>query len=185
MERYNKRWIQILYFILDNNKKASGDSIALSVGVSSRTIRNDMKELNVILRAYDAKIVSEIGHGYILKIKDSDRFQGFLDEIEMAEKLKPFQNIIPSNSEERVWYITSKLLMNSLNYKEYIETFDLAQGSKRSKQLMAGGGVYPNRHKAHSSTIRPVYGRVVSPHIQFYVLYPATTGYQLRLCCCR
>lgn len=127
MERYNKRWIQILYFILDNNKKASGDSIALSVGVSSRTIRNDMKELNVILRAYDAKIVSEIGHGYILKIKDSDRFQGFLDEIEMAEKLKPFQNIIPSNSEERVWYITSKLLMNSLNYKEYIETFDLAE----------------------------------------------------------
>lgn len=127
MERYNKRWIQILYFFLANNKKVSGDSISLSVGVSSRTIRNDMKELNIILREYDAKIVSEIGHGYILEIKNNDRFQRFLDEVEMAEKLKPFHNIIPSSSEERVWYITSKLLLNSLNDKEYMETFNLAE----------------------------------------------------------
>ena len=49
MENYNKRWIAILYYFLDHKDIANGDKIALSVGVSSRTIRNDIKELNTLL----------------------------------------------------------------------------------------------------------------------------------------
>lgn len=57
MENYNKRWIAILYYFLDHKDIANGDKIALSVGVSSRTIRNDIKELNTLLVQYDAEIV--------------------------------------------------------------------------------------------------------------------------------
>ena len=75
MENYNKRWIAILYYFLDHKDIANGDKIALSVGVSSRTIRNDIKELNTLLVQYDAEIVSEIGIGYFLKINDNQKFQ--------------------------------------------------------------------------------------------------------------
>ena len=81
MENYNKRWIAILYYFLDHKDIANGDKIALSVGVSSRTIRNDIKELNTLLVQYDAEIVSEIGIGYFLKINDNQKFQNFLEEI--------------------------------------------------------------------------------------------------------
>ena len=54
MENYNKRWIAILYYFLDHKDIANGDKIALSVGVSSRTIRNDIKELNTLLVQYVA-----------------------------------------------------------------------------------------------------------------------------------
>ena len=60
MENYNKRWIAILYYFLDHKDIANGDKIALSVGVSSRTIRNDIKELKTLLVQYVAEIVSEI-----------------------------------------------------------------------------------------------------------------------------
>lgn len=73
MENYNKRWIAILYYFLDHKEVANGDNIALSVGVSSRTIRNDIKELNSLLIRYDAEIVSEIGIGYFLKISDKQK----------------------------------------------------------------------------------------------------------------
>ena len=49
MERYNKRLIKILRFFLENEKRITGASIALSVGVSTRTVRNDIKELNQML----------------------------------------------------------------------------------------------------------------------------------------
>ena len=43
MELYNKRMIQILELLTQNRKVLSSDQIALSIGVSSRTIRNDIK----------------------------------------------------------------------------------------------------------------------------------------------
>ena len=42
LELYNKRMIQILELLTQNRKVLSSDQIALSIGVSSRTIRNDI-----------------------------------------------------------------------------------------------------------------------------------------------
>ena len=122
MENYNKRWIAILYYFLDHKDIANGDKIALSVGVSSRTIRNDIKELNTLLVQYDAEIVSEIGICYFLKINDNQKFQNFLEEIKAAERFRPLKNIVPSNADERIWYITSQLLIHSLKEKDLLTT---------------------------------------------------------------
>lgn len=123
MENYNKRWIGILYYFLGHKEVANGDSIALSVGVSSRTIRNDIKELNTFLKKYDAEIDSEIGVGYFLKINDKAKFDHFLEEIKATERFRPFKNIVPSNPDERIWYITSQLLIHSLKQSEEL-SFD-------------------------------------------------------------
>lgn len=127
MENYNKRWIGILYYFLGHKEVANGDSIALSVGVSSRTVRNDIKEINTILKKYDAEIDSEIGVGYFLKINDKAKFENFLEEIKATERFRPFKNIVPSNPDERVWYITSQLLIHSLKQEDELSFDCLAE----------------------------------------------------------
>lgn len=128
MELSNKRCIQILNLLMKSKDKLTGGSLAFSIGVSSRTIRNDMKELNSALKQYGAEVVSEIGQGYYLRIKEQNKFSEFLEQIERQGKEKDFQNIIPSEPEDRVRYIISKLLLSSLNgRKEIIDSFDLEE----------------------------------------------------------
>ena len=97
------------------------------MGVSTRTVRNDIKELNQMLADRGAEITSEIGQGYKLTVSDSRKFDLLKKEIRKEESSKPFQNIIPSDSEERVHYIISRLLLNSLNSGERIDFFDLEE----------------------------------------------------------
>lgn len=127
MEIYNKRLIQILDLFLDNKKTINGEAIGVAIGVSSRTIRNDIKELNYLLKQYGATIKSETGVGYTLIINNEDSLKRLLATIKSKENvLLPASNIVPSDSEERVNYIISKLLINSLGKGEIIDQFDLA-----------------------------------------------------------
>ena len=66
--------IQILKLLLKNKECMTGDNLAVAIGVSSRTIRNDMKDLNRALEDHGASVVSEIGQGYYLKIEDQEKF---------------------------------------------------------------------------------------------------------------
>lgn len=127
MEISNKRCIQILSLLL-KHERMTGDSLAVSCGVSSRTIRNDMKDLNAALKNHGACVVSEIGQGYHLKITSRELFREFQDQIERQRREKDFQNIIPSEPQDRVRYIISKLLLSSLNgRKGKLEFFDLEE----------------------------------------------------------
>ena len=74
MEISNKRCIQILKLLLKNKECMTGDNLAVAIGVSSRTIRNDMKDLNRALEDHGASVVSEIGQGYYLKIEIRKNF---------------------------------------------------------------------------------------------------------------
>ena len=128
MEISNKRCIQILKLLLKNKECMTGDNLAVAIGVSSRTIRNDMKDLNRALEDHGASVVSEIGQGYYLKIEDQEKFLAFQNEMEEQKREKDFKNIIPSEPEDRVKYIISKLLLSTLNgRKEKIEFFDLEE----------------------------------------------------------
>ena len=112
MEISNKRCIQILKLLLKNKECMTGDNLAVAIGVSSRTIRND---LNRALEDHGASVVSEIGQGYYLKIEDQEKFLAFQNEMEEQKREKDFKNIIPSEPEDRVKYIISKLLLSTLN----------------------------------------------------------------------
>ena len=90
MEISNKRCIQILDLLL-KHERMTGDQLAVSVGVSSRTIRNDMKDLNSGLENHGACVVSEIGQGYYLKITNREKFLEFQDRMEQQNREKNFQ----------------------------------------------------------------------------------------------
>lgn len=127
MKLQNKRWQRILNILMENPGKTTGESLAFSLEVSSRTIRNDIKNINESIKDFGAEIHSEIGQGYELKIYDSAEFQKILEDDDIKAKGE-FQNIVPSEPEDRVRYIIVKLLLASLNESRgKIEFFDLEE----------------------------------------------------------
>lgn len=128
MEQYNKRMIKILHLFVENKKILNSEQIALSVGVSSRTIRTDLKELDRMLKTNGASIVAETGSGYRLEIINNEAFNlffsGFQKEVETVVSK---DNVVPSDPQDRAMFIMHRLLMNTLySDSEIIDPYDLA-----------------------------------------------------------
>ncbi|WP_412675423.1 HTH domain-containing protein [Aeribacillus composti] len=63
MKTLTERERSILFLLRRGKTYQTGKSIAILMGVSPRTIRNDVKALNRVLRNYGAEIVSKRGMG--------------------------------------------------------------------------------------------------------------------------
>ncbi len=121
----NKRILKILKLLLENRKYLTGEEISRFIGVSSRTIRTDMRNLNGILKENGAIINSEKSKGYTLLIKYKKVFSKFkIDKV--IEESNNFFKVKVSTLEERISYIITKLLFNELN-DEQITQMDLAE----------------------------------------------------------
>ena len=75
----NKRILQILNLLNKNDKTITGKYLADSIGVSTRTIRNDIKEVEYFLKNNGAHIIAEPGSGYKLSIDDNDKYDIFIN----------------------------------------------------------------------------------------------------------
>ena len=116
MEIQNQRILKILQLFDSEKKVLNGASIATLIGVSSRTIRNDIKECNILFRNHGAEIQSETGVGYMLQIDDRERYQTFKDmQINEGRKDRLFNHIIPSDPNDRTFFIIAELLLHSLH----------------------------------------------------------------------
>ena len=118
MEIQNKRILKILELFDTERKVMDSSSIAAMVGVSSRTIRNDIKEANALLKAHGVQILAEPGVGYVFKIHDEASYQAFKDE-QFGEGRKDWlkKHIIPSDHNDRISFIIAELLLNALHGK--------------------------------------------------------------------
>lgn len=87
------------------------------IGVSEKTVRNRIKELQEILKENGAEIISKRKLGYRLEIKDKKQYSQ-LTEGRTAGGLH-----MPDNPQERVQYLIEFLL----NQKEYIKLDDLCE----------------------------------------------------------
>jgi lichenan operon transcriptional antiterminator len=116
LEIQNQRILKILQLFDSEKKVLNGASIATLIGVSSRTIRNDIKECNILFRNHGAEIQSETGVGYMLQIDDRERYQTFKDmQINEGRKDRLFNHIIPSDPNDRTFFIIAELLLHSLH----------------------------------------------------------------------
>lgn len=116
----NLRLSKIIKILLESNKIVTGEQLCTTVGVSSRTIRSDIKELNDIFENHGAVILSEKGKGYVLEITDEEKFK----ELYSEEKKK--DNYINLTAEGRAEYIITKLLLNEMKNIDAITQIDLA-----------------------------------------------------------
>ncbi|WP_276705397.1 BglG family transcription antiterminator [Caldibacillus debilis] len=74
MKTLTEREKLILSLLKRGKTYQTGNSISLLIGVSPRTIRNDIKTLNRVLKDYGAKIISKRGMGYKLEIRNYTKF---------------------------------------------------------------------------------------------------------------
>lgn len=116
----NLRFQKIIKILLERDKVVTGNQLCTAVGVSSRTIRSDIRELNSIFEKRGAVILSEKGKGYILEITDEEKFK----EIYSNEKRR--DSYINLTAEGRVDYIINKLLLNEIKNIDAITQIDLA-----------------------------------------------------------
>lgn len=124
MEVQNKRVLKILELFDINKKVLDSASIAALIGVSSRTIRNDIKECNALIQKYGAEIQAEPGVGYMLKVYDEKRYEAFKDT-QSSEGRKEYwlkNHIIPSDHNDRISFIIAELLLNSLHGRVVTES---------------------------------------------------------------
>jgi len=102
---------------LSSKEYQTAQELADKLGVSEKTVRVRMKELNDILKLYGAEIISKQRFGYKLIISEDEKFRQLVHRMEKEEKQQ-----IPTNSEERVPFILAYLL----NRNEYIKLDDLS-----------------------------------------------------------
>jgi len=123
LEIQNKRILKILELFDTEKKVLDGASMAALIGVSSRTIRNDIKEANALLQEQGAVIQSETGVGYTLKIYDEVQYEDFLStQGNEGRKDGLKKHIIPSDHNDRISFIIAELLLNALHQRVVTES---------------------------------------------------------------
>lgn len=112
-----QRWNQLLKH-LEEQKFITSERLATDLGVSSRTIRNDLKELSIILMKHGAEIESKPKIGNRLLIHHQAAYQQFTKQFEESDEVE-----IPSSSQERVQYLLEYLLVAD----DYVKIDDLSE----------------------------------------------------------
>lgn len=126
----SSRMMLILKELMAVKSPITSEYLANSVQVTSRTIRNDIKDLNEILSTCGGFIKSTRGIGYELEIKNSEIFKLFLQE--MSKNSTIITNKSPDSPEERVGYIVRKLLLEN----SYIKLDEIADELYLSKSTL-------------------------------------------------
>jgi len=103
----NSRLKQLLEELLDHDSPISGEYLAKQLGVTSRTIRNDVKTLNMHLKNTGVSVKANKRLGYFVDpINDSSVRYLLKNIFENEEK------ITPTFPEDRVLFILKRLIMS-------------------------------------------------------------------------
>ncbi|MGV3344753.1 BglG family transcription antiterminator [Enterobacteriaceae bacterium LUAb1] len=107
--RFPNQRLANLFSALQNETLPS-DELARRFAVSTRTIRNDISALNILLTESGVQLVLNRGKGYQLNINDAARYQQLLAQT-------PVQLRVPRRSTERVWYLLTRFLTDAFALK--------------------------------------------------------------------
>ncbi|OIJ16635.1 PTS fructose transporter subunit IIA [Anaerobacillus alkalilacustris] len=124
------RIISIFRELLAAEEPITGDYLANIIQVTSRTIRNDMKELDMLLSKHGSSIKSERGKGYVLEVHDDKLFRKMLQEMFQNEQIEP--DFVPISPEDRVQFLIKQLLLKD----DFMKLEDLADELFISKSTL-------------------------------------------------
>ena len=111
-----RRELQKLMNLLRADEYRTASQLADALGVSEKTVRLRIKDLNEDLEKYGAVIESKARFGYRLVIKDQKQFEQ-MEKEEMAEP----EEYIPDNGKERSEYLLAYLVW----HRDYIKAEEL------------------------------------------------------------
>lgn len=120
-----KRCLDILNN-LSTEEAITSEELGVRLSLSSRTVRNELKELKGILEKEGAHLISKTNSGYLISIENQEKYRNFLRMLEGV-------NMIPETSDERIQYLFEELLQNN---EKYVKLDDLAEQLYISKSSL-------------------------------------------------
>lgn len=120
---------QIIQQLLTSTELQTSSELAIALQVSSKTIRNDIKELNELLNKNMARIESYRGKGYRISVNDEDEFKRFLQAITEVN-----HQVVPTEPDDRIQFLIHKLLLQA----SYIKMDILADELFISRSTLQG-----------------------------------------------
>jgi lichenan operon transcriptional antiterminator len=151
----NVRMNSILRALMVADDVITSEYLANIIQVTSRTIRNSIKELNILLSKHGAEIKSVRGTGYKLKIEDDKTFRNFLLQVSGDDSLK--SGNIPNLPEDRVQFLIKRLLLTDryLKLEELADELFISKSSiqndlREAKKILQQYGIVVEK--------RPNYG---------------------------
>lgn len=101
--KLNERMKKLINILYENDGIISGDFLGSNLGVTSRTIRNDIKQINEMSKLIGCQVDSIVGRGYILNIFDIELFEESLESTKkeftfLEKRLDDELNLIIKNT---------------------------------------------------------------------------------------
>lgn len=124
----NDRRQQLLFSKLTENGYITASVLGKQMGLSEKTIRARVRELDKELIPHGVRIISKQGHGYRIAVTNAPLYQEFIKSLTMTE------NTLPASSEERIQYLLSCLL----NGRDYVKLDDLSDFLFISRNTLTG-----------------------------------------------
>lgn len=119
----NERELKIINFLIDKDHYITGEEISSFIGVSSKTLRADIKNINQKLKSINTKIACVKGRGYILDTLNKNVLNKEL--VKLYEEKVNSKKFIPTTADGRVAYIIKKLLILELKENKGITHSEL------------------------------------------------------------
>ncbi|MFD2629915.1 BglG family transcription antiterminator [Oceanobacillus kapialis] len=117
---------KILQLLLSATQAITSQEISTELQVSSKTVRNDLKDLHSLLSHYNVHIISTRGKGYEIRSIDKSRAAMVIKEQK--------SHTAPTEPEDRVHFLIEKLLMQTT----YIKLEELADELFVSRSSLQG-----------------------------------------------
>ena len=121
MDELDFRCQRLLTELSHSERPLTSEELALMVGVTSRTIKSDLKKISSVLLPYGARLSGKPGTGYSLQVLAPEAFTD-LEKLLRYEQREQYKRI-PQTMIQRVNYVIMKLL--SVDF--YLDADDLAQ----------------------------------------------------------
>ncbi|MCT1901944.1 BglG family transcription antiterminator [Oceanobacillus sojae] len=136
------RMAEIIKILSSTNEFITSDKLALKLGVTSRTIREDIKTINYKMKEFKTEIVSKKSKGYKITVESEDQLKKLLYKVEAENSL--FNNTsVTVTPEDRVQFIIKRLLYSNKSIKIesfmnelYVSESTIKNDLKRIKQVL-------------------------------------------------
>lgn len=154
-----KRMSQLVKLLISKDRILNSNYICSKLGVSNRTLRDDIRKFRPILQENGVELISKFGVGYTYEIKDNQRYYEFIHHLMKQEANS--QYLVPVLPEERIHYIIRLFL----SVDDYIKIDDIADRLFVSRATLNNDLKEVRRSLNHfhlSLKSRPRYGLIIS-----------------------
>jgi lichenan operon transcriptional antiterminator len=131
---------EVIRILSSANKFVTSKELATKLGVTSRTIREDIKIINYNINEYGAEILSKKSKGYKIPIASQEKLKTLLDKVNTERLTLAVNSVTP---EDRVRFITKKLLysnksisIESLLDELYVSDSTIKNDLKKVKEIL-------------------------------------------------